>query len=1259
MARIIQSKNGKTVIHTVGEEISLIPAESNTYILGVDLVSGLYEKLDPNGTVISLESGGISAFTGGTVTGATTFTAGLTTTSLSATTYLGLPNTIFTGGTVTGATTFTAGLTATSISATTYYGLPAAESAITAVTYSDFTSTALGSGLNTGMLYIITDFQTCYDQPDFDYDGNPITSGNYKQGPVEPIVVLATSPSTISSNAYQPTYPNDRIQYDWYWGTTEVTNNPAFGRITERIDEFNNRTDYDHRNIEFKRYRLFTIREDQPLNGTVELLSDGTVNGVDTSFVNDLAEGDIICIPSTNPSFYEVKKITSDTIIEVGGDIISPIEAGQTFYKAIEETNDTGGYFSFKRTNVKTPDYEEYTTFGNAQFFDYATNNYVGNYANNYENIDSGVFILSNNVFLQGQCDSNKFGNYCYNNTIGTNTTNNVWSDYFYENVSTNDIRQNIIGHNFHRNLINVNLVNNNIGNDFNNNKLLAENDRNFENNIIGNGFNNNTIYSWFYKNEILDSFNSNIIGDFGNLTNCQFYRNYIRNNFNSNIIKDTFQNNQIGTNFQNNTINGLSQGNTILNGFQNNEIGSYFSINEVGNAFNNNAINDSFNGNYTKYGFNSNVISNNFSSNDLGQNFYSNTPSNNTLFGWSDLSTVSTRTYDTFYNSNDTDVYGLIVGKEFIMKVDSTSQYFKVKFTQWSKDGLGGGFQYVRTQIDSGGNEIGLPFKFTKVNYSSTFDNVVPGVLEIFRGDGDSGIFNQKQEGSYDYDVSPIDTEWNSIYTEPNNGKNFAYNKIGSGFAQNIIGNDFGFGGSQAQGNLINDSFTDNTIGQFMYNNVIGNYFTNNTIGDNFENNSIKNYFIGNSIANNFESNEIGDYFGQNGGLLQNTIFNNFKYNKIGNFFGNELNFPTVSGGTGADGGNIINDGFQFNQIGDNCIYCAFDLNFDNNKVGNDFWLNVFGANNNNNTIGNLFVGNVGEAGFPSAIGNGFAGNTIKNFTAFNQIGSNFSNNEIGNYFGNGGTSNYIAPNFSNNKIGDYFGDDGSATAGENFINITFGGNEIGPSFYNNTIDNFDGNGSFGANKIGHNFYSNVISGYTYYNEIGHDFYSNFISDEFHSNKISSNFANNSVYVNFNNNIIESDAIDSIDFTQYVGNISTYTLTSSAGGSDSIYTDLPGATDGVGINGTFDVVVTGGVVTSIVVNNVGQYYANGNTFVIDGSLIGGTTITDDVTITIDTVTEPSVYGNYNCTIFKRPDGNNRLSYFSNLDVLNVKDINQ
>jgi hypothetical protein len=972
----------------------------------------------------------------------------------------------------------------------------------TPVSYSSLFTLMFTSNLTQGSYYLIEDFKTCYDQPDFDYNGNPITSGNYKQGPVEPIVVLATSINTISPVAYQPIHPNDFIRYDIMYNTTEVTNGVAFGRITERIDEFNNRTDYDHRNILFKRYKLFTYRDELRLNGTIELLSNGTVNGVDTSFTS-LSVGDVIYIPNTYPSYYEITGITDNVTMNVSGDTITAIGAGQSFYLTIEETNGNG-YFSHKRTNVRSNDYEQYTTFGDAILNDYAKNNYIGNYTNNYTNVSSGTFLLPNNVFLEGQYESNKFGDYCYNNTFGTDNQNNVWGDLCYNNVSTNDIDDNIIGNNFHDNLINANLISNHIGNDFNNNQLLGENSNvnDFQDNIIGNGFSNNLIYSEFYKNEILDDFQDNLIGDFGNLDNFEFYRNYIRNGFGKNTVRQNFQNNQIGTNYQENTINGSSQGNTILNGFNKNKIGSDFNVNLIGNGFNYNTVNDSFYNNETKYYFNGNIIPNQFFNNKIGQYFENNQPIN-TLFGWGDLSNITGRTYDIFNDSLGGSIDYRILGKELVMKVTSTSQYFKIKFNQWTLDGNGGGFQYERTEMDSLGNNIGPTVTFTKRNGVNDIDIIIPGVLEIAR-DNSGAIYNIATEGSWNSSVSPQDTEWNSVYTEPNSGVRFSSNKIGDFFIENKFDNDFGYGASQNQGNVINDSFQKNLIGQFMYNNVIGNYFTNNIIGDNFEansinnyfnsnsignafeNNTIKNYFIGNSILNGFESNEIGNYFGNDGSgpgsPVQNIIFSDFKYNKIGNFFGNDTNFPSVGGGTNGDGGNIINTGFQFNVIGDNVLFNALNLNFTNNKIGNDFWFNVFGQNTSDNTIGNLFVGNSGIGGFPTEIGGNFISNNLGNYSSFNEIDTNFQYNKIGNFFGNagGGTQNIISTGFNNNNIGNYFGDDGSQISGGNNIGINFTLNEIVSLFYSNTIgDDFNNNtlsNGFLENTVGNDFKRNQI---------------------------------------------------------------------------------------------------------------------------------------------------------------------------------------
>ena len=132
----------------------------------------------------------------------------------------------------------------------------------------------------------------------------------YHTSEFDPIVVFATSNETISEDVYQIKYPYDKIKYDWSWSTTEVTQSPAFGRITERIDEFNNRTDYDHRNILFKRYRSYF--KDFQINGRITSMNNGEVIGLNTNFSGDCNVGDVILIYSNEPKLYEITEITSN-----------------------------------------------------------------------------------------------------------------------------------------------------------------------------------------------------------------------------------------------------------------------------------------------------------------------------------------------------------------------------------------------------------------------------------------------------------------------------------------------------------------------------------------------------------------------------------------------------------------------------------------------------------------------------------------------------------------------------------------------------------------------------------------------------------------------------------------------------------------------------------------------------------------------------------------------------------------------------------
>lgn len=108
--------------------------------------------------------------------------------------------------------------------------------------------------LITGMKYRITDFQTIYDQPDFNSDGSPKNNPQIKFGPVEPIIVTAISANELGTDALQEDHPNDIIQYILEF-TTPVTGTATMGRIIKRIDDKGNESDFDHRNVLFKRYK--------------------------------------------------------------------------------------------------------------------------------------------------------------------------------------------------------------------------------------------------------------------------------------------------------------------------------------------------------------------------------------------------------------------------------------------------------------------------------------------------------------------------------------------------------------------------------------------------------------------------------------------------------------------------------------------------------------------------------------------------------------------------------------------------------------------------------------------------------------------------------------------------------------------------------------------------------------------------------------------------------------------------------------------
>ena len=64
MGKVILRKNGVETQFINGEDFTSIPPQSGVYSVGVDLTTGFFEKLNPDGTIINLEQD----ITGGTNT---------------------------------------------------------------------------------------------------------------------------------------------------------------------------------------------------------------------------------------------------------------------------------------------------------------------------------------------------------------------------------------------------------------------------------------------------------------------------------------------------------------------------------------------------------------------------------------------------------------------------------------------------------------------------------------------------------------------------------------------------------------------------------------------------------------------------------------------------------------------------------------------------------------------------------------------------------------------------------------------------------------------------------------------------------------------------------------------------------------------------------------------------------------------------------------------------------------------------------------
>jgi hypothetical protein len=365
---------------------------------------------------------------------------------------------------------------------------------VTEITYSDLYALKAANGFATASYYLITDFDSVYDQPDFYCDGTPKTVVDNKGKPAgwgyQPILVFATSKNSLSSDAYQPPitsgsylgFPKDKIKYDITWNRTEFNKN-AKGRITERIDEYGNRTDYDHRTIRFRRYQNYI--KDTQLTGTITDYdcTNGLVTGSGSAFNTDLTVGDIIIIDSKSDLGYDiglkVNSIASDSSFTAvvdslyTGSVPSSVSLLSGGFITTEDYSFSSKTYDFYSTTA-TGDYNQYKEvyFGQGDsndcdkeiytFQSGSVNNKIGNYSQVYLGITNNVFILPNNVF-RSDCNNNltldsfynnHIGDNFFDNNIGYNFSKNFIGDNFSRNTTVDTFSSNLIGDNFKWNII-------------------------------------------------------------------------------------------------------------------------------------------------------------------------------------------------------------------------------------------------------------------------------------------------------------------------------------------------------------------------------------------------------------------------------------------------------------------------------------------------------------------------------------------------------------------------------------------------------------------------------------------------------------------------------------------------------------------------------------------------------------------------------------------------------------------------------------
>jgi hypothetical protein len=481
------------------------------------------------------------------------------------------------------------------------------------ITYSQLVAKVNAGKLNTGKKYVISDYQTIYKQP--------VTDLLVVNSVIEPLVVTALTPNTLSEIAFSTINPKDIIHYTinnddtlYTWTTSQCK-----GVIYRRIDQYGNDLPYDFRGIRFRRW-------------AIDYANIPVWNNAGVSY----SVGDVIKFNNDNKLYVCVFAHTSDPTT---APTITKTRWFQFFRdcagtgKIYYSTTNTGIAFNVLNANSTIPvdanDYIDYYTFYDlTNSTDHSVSSRVKNNFISPSVITStngSKYKLTNSVFIGTDTsiyDNNIINHGLFeNNTVIRHFQNNIINGIFSDNYtdgsfsgnSVLSFRNNILTNSFAYNEISNNFSYNLIGEGFQNNKIGDY----YAQNVHSGTFFRNTVSYDCVVNHFIGSCTNNVIGNrcASNKISSSFDDNNIGNFFRDNTISTNFQQNIIGNYFSSNTADYGFMENVIGNNMVLNTISTYFQGNSIGNYFENNTIpNTRFQANNVGI----NVINTNFSSTEF-----------------------------------------------------------------------------------------------------------------------------------------------------------------------------------------------------------------------------------------------------------------------------------------------------------------------------------------------------------------------------------------------------------------------------------------------------------------------------------------------------------------------------------------------------------------------------------------------------------------------------------------------------------------